>query len=140
MADNDPIIIGQANTASNPGNETSLSRHENTAETVLVARNLNQGDGIHGEASGSIGLNIGVRGTSANGTGVAGTGSGAGEEGTGGIGVEGTSDDGTGVNGSSITGVGVGGFSSGTAVLGFSSNVTGVLGSSPSGVDRDAVC
>jgi hypothetical protein len=113
MADNDPIIIGQANTASNPGNETSLSRNENTAETVFVARNLNQGDGIHGEASGSIGLNIGV---------------------------EGTSDDGTGVNGSSITGVGVGGFSSGTAVLGFSSNVTGVLGSSPSGVDRDAVC
>jgi hypothetical protein len=28
MADNDLIIIGQANTASNPGNETSLSRDE----------------------------------------------------------------------------------------------------------------
>jgi hypothetical protein len=41
MPDGNPIIIGQANTASNPGNETSLSRDENIADTVFVARNVN---------------------------------------------------------------------------------------------------
>ena len=54
MPDGNPIRIGQANTASNPGNETSLSRNENTAATVFVARNLNLGDGIRGEASGGL--------------------------------------------------------------------------------------
>ena len=51
MADGDRIIIGQANTASNPGNETTLSRNASTARTVFVARNLNVGDGIHGEGA-----------------------------------------------------------------------------------------
>ena len=46
MADGDLIIIGQANTASNPGNETSLSRNEGTARTVFAARTLNVGDGM----------------------------------------------------------------------------------------------
>jgi hypothetical protein len=55
MADGDPIIIGLANIASNPGTTTSLSRNEDTAETVFVARNLNKGNGIRGEASGSPG-------------------------------------------------------------------------------------
>jgi hypothetical protein len=41
MADGDRIIIGQANTASNPGNETSLSRNAATASTVFTVRNLN---------------------------------------------------------------------------------------------------
>jgi hypothetical protein len=53
MADGDPIIIGQDNTASN---ETSLSRDENTAAIVFVARNLNEGDGIHGESNDGIGV------------------------------------------------------------------------------------
>ena len=35
MADGDRIIIGQANTASNPGNETSLSRNGDTAGTCI---------------------------------------------------------------------------------------------------------
>jgi hypothetical protein len=56
MADNDPIIIGNANTASNPGNETSLSRNEATPVTVFVARNLNAGDGIYGRSVGRIGV------------------------------------------------------------------------------------
>jgi hypothetical protein len=69
MADGDRIIIGKDNTAGNPGNETSLSRNENTAATVFVARNLNVGDGIHGEASGDTG----VTGTSDSGVGVFGS-------------------------------------------------------------------
>jgi hypothetical protein len=69
MADGDPIIIGKANTASNPGNETSLSRNEVTNQTVFVARNLNAGSGIHGEASGS---GFGVFGISTSGIGVLG--------------------------------------------------------------------
>src|ERR671917_489145 len=65
MADGDPIRIGQANTASNPGNETSLSRNEDTAGTVFVARNLNLGDGIHGEAgTHGTGFHRGVLGSS----------------------------------------------------------------------------
>jgi hypothetical protein len=68
MADGDRIIIGQANTASKPGNETSLSRNEGTAATVFVARNVNVGDGIHGAAVGDTG----VSGTSDSGVGVTG--------------------------------------------------------------------
>jgi hypothetical protein len=56
MANGDPIIIGLPNTASNPGTATILSRDENFAETVFVARNLNEGDGIRGEASGNSGF------------------------------------------------------------------------------------
>jgi hypothetical protein len=53
MANGDPIIIGLANTASNPGTTTSLSRDENTAATVFVAQSRNEGNGIRGEASGT---------------------------------------------------------------------------------------
>jgi hypothetical protein len=56
MPDGDPIIIGQPNTASNPGNETSLSRNEVTDRTVFVARNLNVGGGIIGDCSSGIGV------------------------------------------------------------------------------------
>src|SRR5688500_1256268 len=99
MADGDRIIIGQANTASKPGNETSLSRNEGTASTVFVARNVNLGDGIHGEASGGIGVvgnstsSTGVRGTSDSGAGVGGTSA------SDGSGVAGRSDSGPGVMG-----------------------------------------
>ena len=90
MADGNPIIIGQDNTASNPGNETILRRTENTAATVFVARNLNLGDGIHGEASGG---GNGVSGTSSSGPGVVGR-SAAGGAGAGVVGITsgGTSD------------------------------------------------
>jgi hypothetical protein len=68
MADGDRIIIGQANTASNPGNETTLSRNAATASTVFVARNLNAGNGIRGESVDDTG----VSGTSDSGIGVSG--------------------------------------------------------------------
>jgi hypothetical protein len=108
MADGDRIIIGQANTASKPGNETSLSRNEGTASTVFVARNLNVGAGIHGESVDDTG----VSGTSDSGDGV-----------------RGLSNTRNGVTGFSGDGVGMAGFSStGTGVLGTSSNGTGVYG------------
>jgi hypothetical protein len=78
MADGDRIIIGQANTASNPGNETSLSRNAGTARTVFVARNLNMGNGIRGEAVHYTGVDgrsttsVGVYGASSVSTGVKG--------------------------------------------------------------------
>jgi hypothetical protein len=98
MADGDRIIIGQANTASKPGNETSLSRNEGTANTVFVARNQNVCDGIHGESVDDTG----VTGTSDSGDGV-----------------RGSSDTRNGVTGFSGDGVGMAGFSStGTGVLG----------------------
>jgi hypothetical protein len=113
MPDNDPIIIGQANTASNPGNETRLERNEATGRTVFVARNLNDGDGILGEASGS---NTGVRGRNLRG---------------GGPGVSGTSGTGPGLRGFGGTGV-IGNSSSGVGVRGHSSQANGVQGVSNS--------
>ena len=132
MADNDPIIIGQGNTETN---ETSLSRNEATDGTVFVARNLNVGDGIHGEATGG---GIGVTGTSTDGTGVRGAGV-HGVYGRGTIGVYGRNaddifpavqgvnrgDGGAGVYGESRSGDGVVGESLGQGQP-FHSGVTGV--------------
>ena len=135
MADGDRIIIGQANTASKPGNETSLSRNEGTASTVFVARNVNLGDGIHGEASGGIG----VGGTSTSSTGVSGRTSSAFAGG-----VSGFSSGGWGVYGSSSSGLGMWGNSTrGSGVMGTSGSRYGVLGTSTSstgvrGVGRDS--
>jgi hypothetical protein len=133
MADGDCIIIGQANTASNPGNETSLSRNENTVKTVFVARNLNLGDGIYGESrfrNGVVGKGDyarGVSGISTQGWGV----SGSSDTGTG---VNGISDSATGVNGISTSGRGVSGSSdTGTGVRGTSTSATGVNGISTTG-------
>jgi hypothetical protein len=131
MADGDPIIIGQDHVASNPGNETRLSRNERTNRAVFVARNLNEGDGIRGE-SGSY---TGVKGTSDTGFGVLGT-SDTGE------GVHGTSSTGTGVRGVGLDvpsvgvwgigegngGAGVVGQCPGPGVIGTSTNGPGVLG------------
>jgi hypothetical protein len=90
MADGNPLIIGNANTASSPGAATVLSRNETAPSTVFVARNLNAGDGVRGGA------------------------------GTGGTGVEGISDSGTGVSGFSASGAGVWGASiSGPGVQGY---------------------
>jgi hypothetical protein len=129
MADGDPIRIGRANTASNPGNETILNRNEAgllANRPVLLARNLNQGDGIHGEGSGPF---RGVQGTSAIGTGVLGQSSS--------YGVRGNSSSGTGVRGlclSGFSGTGVDGIcSDGTGVSGYSGSGPGMLGSSTSG-------
>jgi hypothetical protein len=142
MADGNRIIIGRANTASNPGNETSLSRDENTAATVFVARNVNLGDGIHGEASGQDAT--GVRGTASgqDATGVRGTGGSYGVQGEGGFGVHGISNlngvhgTGTGDIGDGVVGVGTGDFGYGVhgrgqlGVLGVGqgSGTTGVVG------------
>jgi len=58
MADGDPIIIGQDNTASNPGNQTRLIRNEVTDIGHLFAvRNLNAGSAILGEAREGNGVN-----------------------------------------------------------------------------------
>jgi hypothetical protein len=124
MADGDRIIIGKDdNTASNPGNETSLIRNEATARTVFVARNVNLGDGIHGEASDGSG----VRGMSSGGLGVSGRSDTS-------VGVSGSSTFGTGVDGNSFTGPGTfGGSDSGTGVVGTSTSGTGVVGTSTSG-------
>jgi hypothetical protein len=105
MPDGDPIIIGQDNTASNPGNETSLSRNETNPTTVFVVRNLNAGSGIRGEASGN---GYGVLGTSNSGNGVLGTSSnGVVGSSTSSTGVSGISNSGfAGVSGSSISGFG----------------------------------
>jgi hypothetical protein len=141
MADGDRIIIGQANTASNPGNETTLSRNAGTARTVFVARNLNVGDGIHGEASGS---STGVQGTSASGTGVMGNSpSGVGVEGfniSGGVGIRGNSLSGVGVEGVSSSAQGVQGYSfSGFGVGGTSNGSIGVSGFSLGGIDVSGI-
>jgi hypothetical protein len=104
MPDGNPIRIGQANTASNPGNETSLSRNENTAATVFVAQNLNAGGGIHGMATSAAG----VRGESTRSSGVIGLS-------PSGPGVSGTSDV-IGVSGASGRGPGVSGTTSGNCL------------------------
>ena len=67
MANGDPIIIGLPNTASNPGTATILSRDENRDEPVFVARNLNEGDGIRGEANAAETAGVVGRGNKANG-------------------------------------------------------------------------
>jgi hypothetical protein len=134
MANGDPIIIGLPNTASNPGTATILSRDENTAETVFVARNLNIGDGIRGEASDDA--YGGVRGINTIGTGVRGesdTSYGVWGGSNGGTGVRGRSNDSDGVSGTSSSGTGVSGtsFAGGTGVRGSSSggpNTYGVVG------------
>jgi hypothetical protein len=123
MADGDPIIIGQANTASNPGNETSLSRNEVTNQTVFVARNLNVGDGIRGEAPNGFG----VSGISTRGAGIDAFSSS-------GFGVRALSISNVGVIGHSRSNVGVSGTStSGVGVRGGSGTSTGAAGSSTSG-------
>lgn len=136
MPDNDPIIIGQANTAGNPGNETSLSRNESTNETVFVVRNLNAGNGIRVQTGGSgaglwstSGNGYGVLGSSKNGHGVRGdstslsgilghaSGTQPAISGTNygvGDGVAGRNDTSVGVRGASISGVGVRGIASAT--------------------------
>jgi hypothetical protein len=112
MADGNRLIIGQANIASNPGAETSLSRNEANPSPVFVVGNLNAGDAIHGTASSFIG----VRGTSDSG-----------------VGVEGTSDSNFAVAGDSTSSVGVGGRSSSSiGVQGISDSSFGVLGNSTS--------
>jgi hypothetical protein len=118
MADGDRIIIGQANTASNPGNETSLSRNAGTARTVFVARNLKEGGGIHGEALDYTG----VFGTSDSGVGVGGTSNSR-------YGVWGSSGTGHGVRGTSFSNAAVEGYSSRyIGVDGFSDTYDGVRG------------
>jgi hypothetical protein len=58
MADGDPIIIGQDNTASNPGNQTRLLRNEVTDIGHLFAvLSLNAGSAILGEAREGNGVN-----------------------------------------------------------------------------------
>jgi hypothetical protein len=133
MPDGDPIIIGQGNSASNPGNETSLSRNQVAAGTVFVARNLNAGDGIHGEASPTNLVGVGVQGSGATGVqgrgslGVEGIGGGYGVRGSGsgpaGVGVEGSGDS-AGVKGTSTSLVGIG-------VRGHSNVAIGVQGTTP---------
>jgi hypothetical protein len=135
MPDGDPIIIGQGNSASNPGNETSLSRNQVAAGTVFVARNLNAGDGIHGEASPTNLVGVGVQGSGATGVqgrgslGVEGIGGGYGVRGSGsgpaGVGVEGSGDS-AGVKGTSTSLVGIG-------VRGHSNVAIGVQGTTPWG-------
>jgi hypothetical protein len=115
MADGDPIIIGKANSASNPGSETRLSRNEDTAATVFVVRNEKRGDGIHGEASGDQAA--GVRGTGDTGV-----------QGEGGFGVEGTSSL-YGVYGIGIGDIGDGVHGRGTGQFGY-----GVVGEGQLGV------
>ena len=109
MANGDPIIIGLANTASNPGTTTSLSRDENTAETVFVARNLNEGAGIRGESVDDTG----VTGTSSRGNGVYGssTGGPGGPDSYGVVGHREGGGFGAGVQGSSDSVMGVAAFS-----------------------------
>ena len=114
MADGDPIIIGQANTASNPGNATSLSRSGDTAGTAFVARNLNSGDGIHGESPGG-------RGVSGRSTGLYPSAGVHGVNNGGGIGVFGVS-----INGLGILGLGVN--PTATGVHGESGGGIGVFG------------
>jgi hypothetical protein len=111
MADNDPLIIGRANTAS-PGAETILSRDNPNPDIVFSARNLNEGSGLGGASTNSFG----VGGTSTNGIGVGGAS-------TNGIGVTGFSSGFFGVRGSSdsVSGIGVRG-------QGLGANGTGVWG------------
>lgn len=66
MADGNPLLIGRANTASNPGGETVLTRNTASVNTVFVAQNVQQGGGILG-AAGTDG--VGVAGTSDTGSG-----------------------------------------------------------------------
>jgi len=129
MADADPLIIGQANTASNPGAETTLNRNEDTPNTLLVVRNLT-GSGIRASANGGTsvfatdqiygvwgdagGSAVGVYGTSNSGSGV-----------------QGTSFESNGVRGSSFESNGVHGSSaqpSGSGVYGDSDWGSGVTG------------
>lgn len=131
MTDGDPIIIGQTNTASNPGNETSLSRNGDTAGTVFVARNVNLGDGIHGEA-GTDGKGVSGISTGSSGFGVHGVNN------NDGFGVLGVSYRGLGIYGISLLGpTGLEGESAlptGTGVRGISSGSgTGVYGQSAAG-------
>jgi hypothetical protein len=137
MATGDRIIIGQANTATRPNPttpapETSLSRNDVAARTVFVARNLNMGNGIRGEAVHYTGVDgrstdsVGVYGASSVSTGVYGV------SGTGGPGAPGTST-GTGVEGYSPSGPGVRGTSGSVGVRGTSGSGTGVDGISSTG-------
>jgi hypothetical protein len=144
MADNSPILIGRNNSASNPGNETSLSRNEDTSGTVFVARNLNNGGGIRANATNGVAVwgssdssygvyasstgGHGLRGDSVSGYGVLGDSRGtlpaiSGTNRGTGAGVEGRGDDSLGVEGRSISGTGVRGTSgSGTGVRGVSTS------------------
>jgi hypothetical protein len=162
MADGDPIIIGDANTASNPGAETSLSRNDKTPMTVFAVRSLHAGDAVHGEAVDGYGVfgrsdtregvvgyshsRYGVTGLSFTGTGVAAlgrstgvlgtalTGSGVLGYGTSIVGVNGLSDTNVGVQGSSRSGAGVAGSSkTGIGVFGESDTDHGVRGVSRTG-------
>jgi hypothetical protein len=139
MADGDPIIIGQANTASNPGNETSLSRNEVTNQTVFVARNLNVGDGIRGEAPNGFG----VSGISTRGAGIdafSSSGFGVRALSISNVGVIGHSRSTVGVSGTSTSGVGVrGGSGTSTGVSGTSTSGIGVFGRGPAGAGTGGV-
>jgi hypothetical protein len=137
MSDGSPLVIGEVNTASGPGDQTLLRRNETTPNTVLVAQNLHVGDAIKGEAGsgghgvvGSSDHGCGVRGSSSW-LGVFGTGTGVGP----GAGVNGIADSNPGVAGASTSGDGVAGSSeTGVGVFGGSDTGPGVLASSASGV------
>ena len=157
MADGDPLIIGDANTASNPGAETSLSRNDRTPITVFAARSLHAGDAIHAEAVDGYGVfsrsdtgtgvlgfsntHDGMLAFSARHAGVVGNGTVVGVLGSAltgfgvvggsssGVGVEGDSDTSFGVRGSSLSSIGVAGSSdSSTGVFGESDTHDGVRG------------
>jgi hypothetical protein len=140
MADGSPLVIGKANTATAPGAETVLSRNKTAPNTVFVARNLNAGNGIRGEARTS---GTGVKGTSDSGTGVHGSSNSyAGVAGDSDLaGVWGDSNPGTGVYGSSNGSVGVYGVVSGVGdgVVGDCESGRGVLGITGSGVGVDGM-
>jgi hypothetical protein len=141
MEDGDPLIIGDANSATNPGAETSLSRNDKTPITVFAARSLHAGDAIHGEAIDGSGVfgrsdtHEGVVGFTNSGGGVvAFSVSNNGVEGLGRVGVLGSGRI-SGVLGAAPTGLGVlGGSTSGVGVAGSSDTGFGVQGSSRSSV------
>ena len=145
MADGDPIRIGRDNTASNPGNETILNRNEAgmlANRPVFLARNLNQGDGIHGEGSGPFN---GVQGTSASGVGVVGRSTNSeNDQGYGVVGYSsGSGPYSTGVSGTCWRGTGVVGSSTSYGVRGNSTSGTGVRGlclSGFSGTGVNGIC
>jgi hypothetical protein len=134
MPDGNLIIIGQANTASNPGDETILTRNEATDRSVFVAQNQNQGHGIRGEAYDPI--FAGVRGDHRTGVAVGGDsyrGTGVRGDSQSWYGVRGASDNWVGVLGESKSDIGVWGTSGGTSdsgvgVVGNSTSSTGVRG------------
>jgi hypothetical protein len=137
MADGDRIIIGQANNASNPGEQTLLRRvaASNRTNPVFTVQSLQTqvgSDGIHGEASGD---GTGVHGESTDGFGVRGISNftdgvrgEASSDGAAGVRGESTDDEGYGVRGENRSGSG------GAGVWGDSPTGFGVHGDSDSGI------